>query len=122
MVSEERSVPGLVGTSTICWARIARLLCWPWGPCLASSPASGWPPAPGHPASLALPALFFLRHLTRQETHDVPRGRDDVFGHIGRGVQRTANVGVDITPGVEVQVQRNPLAVVDFHVVRGSSE
>ena len=36
------------------------------------------------PAPLALPALFFLRHLASQETHDITRGRDNAFGHIGR--------------------------------------
>src|SRR5262249_30206621 len=61
--------------------------------------------------------LFFFRHLTGQETYDVTRGRDDVFGHVGRGVQGAANVGIDMATAVEVQVQRYALAMVDLQVV-----
>jgi len=32
------------------------------------------------------------------------------------------HVGIDVTPSIEVQVQRNALAVMDLQVVRGGPE
>ena len=55
--------------------------------------------------AVALTAVWLSsNHLPGKLTHQVTRRRNDIFCHIYRCIQRPADIGVDETPGIEMQV------------------